>query len=88
MGKIRTTFTAITLMVLVGLGVSACGNDDDSSSTAEFAPTMDAENPSGESVDAGRTGADEQSGSVESGGENLAEQTTGSPLPTGRATSW
>jgi len=85
MGKDRTTFTAITLMVLVGLGVSACGNDDDSSSTAEFAPTMDAESPSGESVDAGRTGTDEQSGTVESGGENLAEQTPGSPFPTDRA---
>ncbi len=85
MGKNTTTFTAITLMVLVGLGVSACGNDDDSSSTAEFAPTMDAESPSGESVDAGRTGTDEQSGTVESGGENLAEQTPGIPLPTDRA---
>jgi len=46
---------------------------------------MDAESPSGESVDAGRTGADEQTGAVEAGGDALAEQTAGSPLPTDRA---
>ena len=72
-------------MVLVGLGVSACGNDDDSSSTAEFAPTMDTENPSGESMDPGRSGVDEQTGAVEPAGEALAEQTPGIPLPTDRA---
>lgn len=72
-------------MVLVGLGVSACGNDDDSSSTAEFAPTMDTENPSGESMDPGRSGVDEQTRAVEPAGEALAEQTQGIPLPTDRA---
>jgi len=72
-------------MVLVGLGVSACGNDDDSSSTAEFAPTMDAESPSGESMDPGRSGADEQTGAVESAGDALAEQTPDIPLPMDRA---
>ena len=72
-------------MVLVGLGVSACGNDDDSSSTAEFAPTMDTESPSGESMGPGRSGADEQTGGVEPAGEALAEQTPGIALPTDRA---
>ena len=72
-------------MVLVGLGASACGNDDDSSSTAEFAPTMDTESPSGESMDPGRSGVDEQTRAVEPAGEALAEQTQGIPLPTDRA---
>lgn len=72
-------------MVLVGLGASACGNDDDSSSTAEFAPTMDTESPSGESMDPGRSGVDEQTGAVEPAGEAVAEQTPGIPSPMDRA---
>lgn len=38
MGRHNTATAAAALVVLVGLGVSACGNDDDSASTGTVAP--------------------------------------------------
>lgn len=72
-------------MVLVGLGVSACGSDDDSSSVSEFAPIIDSEAPSNDASAPGRSGADEQTEVTESAGDTLVAQAPGNPLPTGQA---
>ena len=72
-------------MVLVGLGVSACGGDDDSSSVSDFAPVIDSEAPSNDASAPGRSGADEQTEATESAGDTLAAQAPGNPLPTGQA---
>ncbi len=85
MGRYNTATAAVTLMVLVGLGVSACSNDDDSSSVAEFAPMIDADAPAGEASEPGRPGSDEQPGAAETAGDSLVEQAPGNPLPTGQA---
>jgi len=72
-------------MILVGLGVSACGSDDDSSSVSEFAPVIDSEAPSNDASAPGRSGADEQTEATESAGDTLVAQAPGNPLPTGQA---
>ncbi len=72
-------------MVLVGLGVSACSSDDDSSSAAEFAPMIDTDAPASKELESGRSGAGEQSGATESAGDALVGQAPGNPLPTGQA---
>ncbi len=71
-------------MVLVGLGVSACGssNDDDSASTPDFAPAVEAEAPAGELFGSGRAGTVDV---TESAGDVAIEQAPGTPLPTGQA---
>ena len=87
MGKTNTTFTAVTLMVLVGLGVSACSSsDDDSASMTESAPGLEAQAPTddatGEVSEPGRSGVAEQ---AETAGDAAVAQTPGIPLPTGQA---
>ena len=69
-------------MVLVGLGVSACASDDDSDSAADFAPGIEAEPPTGEMPEPGRSGTVEL---TESAGDAAVEQAPGAPLPTGQA---
>jgi uncharacterized membrane protein len=85
MGRSNTALTAVTLTVLVGLGVSACGADDDSDSSAEFAPQFAPEfevgAPTDDASNAGRTGAVER---PESTGD-AAEQAARAVLPTGQA---
>lgn len=72
-------------MVFVGLGVSACGSDDDSSSVSEFAPIIESEAPSDNPSAPGRSSVDEQTGATGSEGDVLVEQVPGNPLPTGQA---
>ena len=48
MGRNNTTLTAVTVMVLVGLGVSACASGDDSASSATVAPQIEADMPTAE----------------------------------------
>ena len=82
MGRYNTAFTGVTLMVLVGLGVSACGSDDDSASEAQVAPAIDTDAPTLGEAAPGRSGAIEQ---TESAGDAAVEQAPGTPLPTGQA---
>jgi hypothetical protein len=69
-------------MVLVGLGVSACGSDDDSTSAVEVAPDVQLDAPSGEMSEPGRAGDIEL---AESGDAASVEQAPSPPLPTGQA---
>ncbi len=69
-------------MVLVGLGVSACGSDDDSSSSAEFAPMTESDAQASEAVEPGRPGEVER---TEAAGDAAVQLTPGNPLPTGQA---
>ncbi len=82
MGRYNTAFTGVTLMVLVGLGVSACGSDDDSSSTDQASPQIETEAPTVGEAAPGRSEAVEQ---TESAGDAAVEQAPGTPLPTGQA---
>ncbi len=83
MGRYNTAFTGVTLMVLVGLGVSACGSDDDSGSESQFTPAIETDAPTVGEAAPGRSGATEQ---TESAGDAAAlEQAPGTPLPTGQA---
>ena len=81
MGRYNTAFTGVTVMVLVGLGVSACGSDDDSASEAQVA-AIDTDAPTLGEAAPGRSGAIEQ---TESAGDAAVEQAPGTPLPTGQA---
>jgi hypothetical protein len=85
MGKSATALTAVTLMVLVGSGVSACSADDDSDSSGEsapqFAPQIEVGAPTQDASTDGRAGAVEQ---PESAGD-AAERAPGAVLPTGQA---
>jgi hypothetical protein len=84
MGRSNTALAAVTLMVLVGLGVSACGTDDDSDSSAEVAPQfapMEVGAPTEDASSGGRAGAVEQ---PEAAGDG-AELAPGAVLPTGQA---
>ena len=47
----------ISLMLLAGLGVSACGSDDDSASEAQIAPMIEADAPAADEATPGRSGA-------------------------------
>ena len=82
MGRINTALAAVTLTVLVGLGVSACGTADDSDSSAEFAPQIGMDAPTDDASTDGRAGAIEQ---TESAGDAALEETPSVPLPTGQA---
>lgn len=82
MGNNNRTLTGVTLLLLVGLGVSACSTDDDTASDATVSPSLEAEAPaatSGESADspnaAGELGE----------ARPVGEQVPGSLLPTDRA---
>jgi hypothetical protein len=85
MGRINTALTAVTLTVLVGLGVSACGATDDSDSSAEFAPQLapqiDVGAPTDDASNVGRTGAVERPSPT----GDAAEQAARTVLPTGQA---
>ena len=80
MGRYNTATAAVTLMVLVGLGVSACSSEDNASSATEFAPQVDADAPTSEASEPGPSGEIERNESA--GG---AEQAPSMPLPTGQA---
>ena len=82
MGSNHTALTAVTLMVLIGLGVSACSADDDSDSSAEFAPLIEADAPAVDASPTERAGAVEQ---AEPAGDAAIEQAPNVPRPTGRA---
>ncbi len=82
MGRNNTALTAVTLMVLVGLGVSACGSDDDSSSEAQFAPSIEAEAPMIDDAAPGRSGVAEQTGPA---GDAALDQAPSSLPTTGQA---
>ena len=84
MGRNNTAFIGVTMMVLVGLGVSACASDDDSASEtgAVSAPQIEPDAPAAADSSPVRSGAVEQ---TESGGDAVVEQAPGNPLPTGQA---
>jgi len=82
MGRNNTALTAVTLMVLVGLGVSACGSGDDTASEVQSAPAIEADAPNGGEDAPSRSGAIEQ---TESAGDAAIGQSPGAPLPTGQA---
>ena len=82
MGRNNTALTGVTLMVLVGLEVSACGSGDDSASEAQFAPPIEAEAPTVGDAAPGRSGTLE---ATESAGDAAVEQAPIAPLPTGQA---
>ncbi len=85
MGRYNTATAAVTLMVLVGLGGSACSSSsDDDSSSAEFAPMLDTDAPADLASGSEQTSADERSGAAESAGDALVGQSP-TPLPTGQA---
>lgn len=69
-------------MVLVGLGVSACATDDDSDTSATFAPQIEADMPSAAEVAPGRPGGVEQ---IETARDVAIEEARTLPLPTGQA---
>ncbi len=84
MGRNSTASAAVTLMVLVGLGVSACSaGDNDSASEAEFAPQVALDAPASEL--SGRADAGDEADSVDTAADAADEQPSGNILPTGRA---
>ncbi len=80
MGR-NNTLAGVTVMVLVGLGVSACASDD-SDSSATFEPQVVVDTPSAEESTPGRSGDVEQ---TESAADVAGEQTQTLPPPTGQA---
>ena len=82
MGRNNTALTGVTLMVLVGLGVSACAGDDDSDTSATFAPQVEADMPSAGEAAPGRAGGTEQ---TETAGDMTVEPARAFPFPTGQA---
>jgi hypothetical protein len=84
MGRNHTALIGVTMMVLVGLGVSACASDDDSASDsgAVSAPQIAVDSPTAAESSPDRSGAVEQ---TESAGDAVVEQAPGNPLPTGQA---
>ncbi len=80
MGRNNAALTGVTLMVLVGLGVSACASDDDSDTSATFAPQIEADMPSAaESVPGRPSGAEQTAGDI------AVEEARTLPFPTGQA---
>jgi len=76
MGRYNNTTAAMTLMVLVGLGVSACSSDNDSSSQAPSvevadAPTAEPDGGTASEVTSGGDTADAQASGVPSGTSSL-----------------
>lgn len=82
MGRNSTALTGVTLMVLVGLGVSACASDDASDTSATFAPQVEADMPSAGEAAPSRAGDAEQ---TETAGDMAVEPARTLPLPTGQA---
>jgi hypothetical protein len=86
MGRNRTAVTGVTLMVLVGLGVSACSADDDSDSATDAAPEIVADAPAdGASSDDTSAALEQPEASDTEAGDIAVEQSPGVPLPTGQA---
>jgi hypothetical protein len=87
MGSNSTATAVVTLMVLVGLGVSACGTDDDSASSLDAPQAIDAEAPAAVMPEAGRAGVEETGESADTAGDIDATsgQAPPTPLPTGQA---
>jgi hypothetical protein len=81
MGRNSTAVSAVALMVLVGLGVSACSSDDDSGS-AESAPQIAADAATDVASTGGRAGTVEQ---PESAGDAAEPAPPGAVLPAGQA---
>jgi hypothetical protein len=75
----------VTLMVLVGLGVSACSADDDSDSATDVAPEAAADAPADETSSDDASAALEQPEAGGEAGDTAGEQSPGLPLPTGQA---
>ena len=85
MGRNNTALIGVTMMVLAGLGVSACASGDDAASDATFAPLLDTEAPADVADEATAPGRSIGAEQAESADGALLAQSPGSPLPTGQA---